>query len=215
MMVFARNPAPKRIGLVADEPIRLAGLSSIFEQPIQEDKPSLLPVPGTLEELLAEPSLEYLVVDLSSASGNLDTLNRIRGRRPNLRLIVIGPEGNDELVMDSIIAGARGYLELTAGPDRLLKVSDTSLISTGPHLTDREREVLEHILMARSNREIARQLGIEERTVKAHVGRLMRKTGSDNRIELSMRALHLPPVPHGKAGQGGKGKPPSQKFTQE
>ena len=77
------------------------------------------------------------------------------------------------------------------------------------------REVLEHILMARSNREIARQLGIEERTVKAHVGRLMRKTGSDNRIELSMRALHLPPVPHGKAGQGGKGKPPSQKFTQE
>jgi len=241
MMVFARNPAPKRIGLVADEPIRLAGLSSIFEQPIQEDKPSLLPVPGTLEELLAEPSLEYLVVDLSSASGNLDTLNRIRGRRPNLRLIVIGPEGNDELVMDSIIAGARGYLELTAGPemvrraidvvtggsiwaprrllskliDRLLKVSDTSLIGTGPHLTDREREVLEHILMARSNREIARQLGIEERTVKAHVGRLMRKTGSDNRIELSMRALHLPPVPHGKAGQGGKGKPPSQKFTQE
>jgi len=241
MMVFARNPAPKRIGLVADEPIRLAGLSSIFEQPIQEDKPSLLPVPGTLEELLAEPSLEYLVVDLSSASGNLDTLNRIRGRRPNLRLIVIGPEGNDELVMDSIIAGARGYLELTAGPemvrraidvvtggsiwaprrllskliDRLLKVSDTSLISTGPHLTDREREVLEHILMARSNREIARQLGIEERTVKAHVGRLMRKTGSDNRIELSMRALNLPPVPHGKAGQGGKGKPPSQKFTQE
>jgi len=49
--------------------------------------------------------------------------------------------------------------------------------------------VLELILMARSNREIATHLGIEERTVKAHVGRLMRKTGVDNRIELSMRAL--------------------------
>ena len=57
-------------------------------------------------------------------------------------------------------------------------------------LTDRERQVLELILLAQSNREIARQLGIEERTVKAHVGRLMRKTGAENRIELSIKALN-------------------------
>jgi hypothetical protein len=43
--------------------------------------------------------------------------------------------------------------------------------------------------MARSNREIASQLNIEERTVKAHIGRLMRKTGAGNRVELSMQAL--------------------------
>jgi DNA-binding NarL/FixJ family response regulator len=241
MMSATRNPAPIRIGLVADEPIRLAGLSSIFELPAAADKPPLLPVSGTLEELLAESTLEYLVVDLSSASGGLEILNSICRSRPNLRLIVIGPEGNDELVMDSIIAGARGYLELTAGPemvrraidvvtggsiwaprrllskliDRLLKVSDTSLINTEPHLTDRERQVLEHILMARSNREIARHLGIEERTVKAHVGRLMRKTGADNRIELSMRALHHPQAPQGKSGQGSREKPSTQKFTQK
>jgi DNA-binding NarL/FixJ family response regulator len=43
--------------------------------------------------------------------------------------------------------------------------------------------------MARSNREIATELGIEERTVKAHVGKLMRKIGAENRIELSMRAI--------------------------
>ena len=55
--------------------------------------------------------------------------------------------------------------------------------------------MLELILMARSNREIARQLGIEERTVKAHVGRLMRKTGADNRIDLSMRALNRSLLP--------------------
>ncbi len=224
-----RSLAPIRIGLVADEPIRLAGLSSIFEQPAAEGKPSLLPVPGTLEELLSQPALEYLVVDLSSEPTGVEVLNTIRRVRPNIRLIVIGPEGNDELVMESIIAGARGYLELTAGPemvrraievvtsgsiwaprrllskliDRLLKVSDSSLINAGPRLTSREREVLEHILMARSNREIARQLGIEERTVKAHVGRLMRKTGADNRIELSMHALHHPqmPQPKKRAGQ--------------
>ncbi len=62
-------------------------------------------------------------------------------------------------------------------------------------MTDRERQVLELILQARSNREIAHQLGIEERTVKAHVGRLMRKTGADNRIDLSMRALNRSLLP--------------------
>jgi DNA-binding NarL/FixJ family response regulator len=64
-----------------------------------------------------------------------------------------------------------------------------------PHLTSREREVLNLILSARSNREIAQQLGIEERTVKAHVGRLMRKTGAENRIELSVHALNHSLVP--------------------
>jgi DNA-binding CsgD family transcriptional regulator len=64
------------------------------------------------------------------------------------------------------------------------------------HLTAREKEVLELILQAQSNREIARQLGIEERTVKAHVGRLMRKTGADNRVELTMHAMNRPRVPH-------------------
>lgn len=232
MMASSRNPAPIRIGLVANEPIRLAGLSSVFDQPAHEGKPSLLPIPGTIQELLAQSSLEYLVVDLSSAPGGLDILEDIRRERPNIRLIVIGSEGNDELVMDSIIAGARAFLDMTAGPemvrqaievvtsgsiwaprrllskliDRLLKVSDTSLINTNPRLTDRESQVLDLILQARSNREIALHLGIEERTVKAHVGRLMRKTGADNRIELSMRALHHPLKPQDGAAPGRKEK---------
>jgi DNA-binding CsgD family transcriptional regulator len=56
--------------------------------------------------------------------------------------------------------------------------------------------------LARSNREIASQLGIEERTVKAHVGRLMRKTGVDNRIELTMRAMNRT-LPLNKAANRG------------
>ena len=230
-MSSTRNPAPIRIGLAANEPIRLAGLTSIFEQPSLEGKSPLLPIPGTVEELLAHSSLEYLVVDMQSSSGGLEILNAIRRARPTLRLIVIGPAGDDELVMESIMAGARAYLDWSAGPDtvrgaiemvtggsiwaprrllsklidRLLKVPDGSLTNASPHMTGRERQVLELILMARSNREIARQLGIEERTVKAHVGRLMRKTGADNRIELSMRALHRPLAPHA----------PSRPFTNQ
>jgi DNA-binding NarL/FixJ family response regulator len=75
--------------------------------------------------------------------------------------------------------------------DRLLGVPVSGSGGLGAlQLTARERQVLDLILLARSNREIARQLGIEERTVKAHVGRLMRKAGAENRIELSIKALN-------------------------
>jgi len=222
MSFSIRNPEPVLIGLISDEPIRLAGLASIFEQPNFHGRAILQPVVGSMEELLDRPALEYLVVDLQSSSGGLTALDLIRRARPAIKLIVIGPEGNDELVLEAIIAGARAYLDLTADPgmvrqaievvtggsiwaprrllskliDRLLKVPDSSLTSGAPHLTMREKQVLDLILMARSNREIARQLGIEERTVKAHVGRLMRKTGADNRIELTMCALNRPLLPH-------------------
>jgi DNA-binding NarL/FixJ family response regulator len=220
-MSVTRNPESVHIGLVSDEPIRLEGLFSIFDQPSVNGHASLLPITGSLAEMLSHGTLEYLVVDLHSSPGGVAILDSIRRARPAIRLIVIGPQGNDELVLESIIAGARAYLDLTADTavvrqaidvvtsgsiwaprrllskliDRLLKVPDSSLTNGSLHLTSREKEVLELILQARSNREIARQLGIEERTVKAHVGRLMRKTGADNRIELSMRALNLP-LPH-------------------
>jgi DNA-binding NarL/FixJ family response regulator len=211
-----RRVEPIWIGLVTDEPIRLEGLATIFDEGAQEGIAQLIPVTGTLEDLLGRSTLEYLVVDLNSLSTNIRTLEVIRRTRPDMRLIVIGPKGDDELVLEAIIAGARAYLDLTASPktvrlavqvvvegsiwaprrllskliDRLLKVPAASAASPNPHLTSREREVLNLILSARSNREIAKQLGIEERTVKAHVGRLMRKTGADNRIELSVHALN-------------------------
>jgi DNA-binding NarL/FixJ family response regulator len=224
-MSATRKSEPIRIGLIADEPIRLAGLTSIFEQPAAPGRAPLVPVHLSIEEMLKDLTLEYLVVDLNSTPGGLKTLETIRHARPGIRQIVIGPPGNDALIMDSIVAGARAYLDSTASPevvrhaievvtegsiwaprrllskliDRLLGVRTASLTSTSNHLTDRERQVLELILMARSNREIASQLGIEERTVKAHVGRLMRKTGAENRIELSVRALNRSLVPHNGA----------------
>lgn len=205
-----------RVGVVAGEPIRLEGLTSVFEREPEFGQSPLLPVIGSLEELLASLDLEYMVFDLNSSPKGLDTIKEIRRMRPTLRLIVIGPAGNDGLVMDSIIGGARAYLDLTAGPrvvreaievvvsgsiwaprrllsrliDRLLLSAERGAHALGPQLTAREHQVMDLILQARSNREIARELGIEERTVKAHVGRLMRKTGAENRIDLSMRALN-------------------------
>jgi DNA-binding NarL/FixJ family response regulator len=204
-----------RIGLLAGEPLRLEGLTMVFEERPTPGKIQLVPVIGTIQELLANPAVEYLVVDLNSSSGGFDTVEAVRRSRPGMRQIVIGPDNDDEVVLSSIVAGARAYLDTSAGTDtirqaieivvsgsiwaprrllsklidRLLDVPDTNLPSEPLRLTARERQVLELILTARSNREIAQELGIEERTVKAHVGRLMRKAGAENRIELSMRAL--------------------------
>jgi DNA-binding NarL/FixJ family response regulator len=214
-MPATRNPEPIRIGLIADEPIRLAGFTSIFDQPAQHTRAQLIPIPGSMKELLAKVTLKYLVVDMHSSASGLKALEAVRRARPDIRLIVIGPEGNDELVLKSIIAGARAYLDLSAGPetvrsaievvtngsiwaprrllskliDQLLKTPESSTVEVAPQLTIRERQVLELILKARSNREIASQLGIEERTVRAHLARLMRKAGVDNRIKLSMSEL--------------------------
>jgi DNA-binding NarL/FixJ family response regulator len=206
---------PIRVGVVTGEPIRLEGLTSVFEREPEYGQSPLIPVIGSLDELMAKSDLEYLMIDLNASARGLQTIREIRRQRPALRLIVIGPASNDTLVIDSIIGGARAYLDLTAGPrvvreaievvvsgsiwaprrllskliDRLLSSAEGGMNHAGPHLTTRERQVMDLILLARSNREIARELGIEERTVKAHVGRLMRKTGAENRIDLSMRAL--------------------------
>lgn len=207
---------PIRIGVVANEPMRLEGLTSIFENYAKPGEVQLQPVVGTLEEHLDNEAIEYVLIDWSSSTKKLGVLEGIRRKRPNLRMVVIGPDSNEQVMMDTIIAGARAYLDTGAGPrlvrealdvvisgsiwaprkllskliDRLLSGEDASVTSPRPHLTAREEQVLQLLLLARSNREIAGELGIEERTVKAHVGKLMRKIGAENRIELSMRALH-------------------------
>lgn len=232
-MSLNRRPNPIRIGILADEPIRLAGLSSIFDQPGVEGRAQLVPVPGTMRELLAKPELKYLVVDMQSSSHGMSALETIRRARPDLRMIVIGPSGNDELVLKSIIAGARAYLDISASPenvrdaveivtqgsiwaprrllskliDRLLnnpEANSPPILSTS--LTSRESQVMELILKARSNREIALQLGIEERTVRAHLARLMRKAGVNNRIKLSMSELGRSLVQKGNGSRTGSGR---------
>ena len=212
-----RTSEPIRIGLVADEPMRLAGLASIFDQPAQRNHARLVPVTGSILSCSKARISSTWSSILHGSHSRLKTLDHIRRLRPDIRLIVIGPEEDEELVFNAIIGGARAYLDLGAPPamvrkaievvtegsiwaprrllskliDRLLTTSVSKRATPAPKLTARERQVLELIMKARSNREIAKALGIEERTVRAHLGRLMRKAGVDNRIKLSMAAPGL------------------------
>ncbi|HTF65565.1 MAG TPA: response regulator transcription factor, partial [Edaphobacter sp.] len=111
-------------------------------------------------------------------------------------------------------AGAKGYLAHTARENeirlaieivrdgsvwaprkvlaRLLEASagERRNVTPEPKFTEREAQVLQLLVAGRPNREIAEALGIDAATVKAHVGRLMRKMGVDNRIALSVQAVN-------------------------
>ena len=56
-------------------------------------------------------------------------------------------------------------------------------------MTPRELDVLHLLMDGRTNRDIALAMGIDEVTVKAHLGRMLRKTRSSNRVELTLRAM--------------------------
>jgi len=201
--------APITVGIVATEPIRLAGLSSAFD-----GHPTIQTSVGDLETLLADTAMHFLILDVSENQSWMEVQFMVKRVRPDIQQLVLGPMGSDELIMRSITAGARGYLDVSSGPfavrlatesmiqgciwaprrllslliDRLLSQPGAGMTAMSPMLSPRERQVLDLIMAARSNREIAGELGIEERTVKAYVASLLRKTGADNRVSLSVQA---------------------------
>ena len=64
---------------------------------------------------------------------------------------------------------------------------------TLPGLTNREREIVTHIVAGRTYGEIARALFLSEKTVSSHVSNILRKTGCANRVDLARRARHAAP----------------------
>jgi DNA-binding NarL/FixJ family response regulator len=199
----------ERVGIVSTAPIRLTGLCSVFEH-----HPGLVAVVGELDTLLKDLDLQYMILDLSQDLDWLETLVAVQRSRPGISQIVLGPGGDDEQILQAILAGARAYLDLNAGPlalrqaveavtagsiwaprrlmsrlvDRLLNQPIAISKVASPVYSRREQQVLDLILVACSNREIAQELGIEERTVKAYVGSLLRKSGAENRVSLSVLA---------------------------
>jgi DNA-binding NarL/FixJ family response regulator len=202
-------PNLTRVGLVSSEPMLLAGLESAFE-----GHPSIRVEAGKIDYLLTQFGMRYLIADIGDSPSSMAMQHKILRMRPDIRLIVLGPGGSDELMIRVIGGGARAFLDSNAGQqtirrvmeavvvgsiwaprrvmsaviDRLLNQAAEAAPVVAAVLSPRERQVLDLIMSARSNREIASELGIEERTVKAYVANLMRKTGAENRVSLSVQA---------------------------
>jgi DNA-binding NarL/FixJ family response regulator len=198
-----------RVALLEPEPIRVQGFVTLFQ-----DHPRIEFVVFELAQFLADQEFKLALIGLHGERLPLPLVGTIHGLRPEVKLVVMGPDADDEVILQAITAGAKAYLEASASPqqveqaimivnqgsiwaprrvlsifvDRATKPSRSATPSLA-QFTVRETEVLKLLVAARSNREIARTLGIEERTVKAHVAKLMRKVGVENRIALSIYAV--------------------------
>jgi len=194
-----------RVGVVATDPLRILGLKAIFSETMQLDIVHLS-IPGALDD----ENLSLVLIDAECTKHLFELIASFRKARPQLKLIVLGNETNPEYIERVIGAGAKGYLSLTANESEIrmaiAMVRDGSvwaprkvlsrlldnqrnpqrLPGEWPRFTAREREILQLLRAGQPNREIASALGIDEGTVKAHIGRLMRKVGVSNRIALTI-----------------------------
>jgi DNA-binding NarL/FixJ family response regulator len=210
-----------RIGLIDFEPLRVAGFETVLGNNTDVEV-----APTDAAGAMAGDEFGLVILGLQNPSETFELLARLKAARPKLKLVVMGAETDEETIINAIAAGAKGYLEETATPeqltqcidvvesgsiwaprrvlsvfvDRMLHSSEKPVLRHNFKFTERERAVLKLLVAARSNREIADELGIEERTVKAYVARLMRKVGVENRIALSIHAASrtLPPKDDGK-----------------
>ncbi|HLX73306.1 MAG TPA: response regulator transcription factor [Terriglobales bacterium] len=209
----AAKPAKKphiRIAVVESDPLRFVGFRALFDS-----EPDFELVSSSVAELAHQEGIDLVLLGSRGGPNLFDVMASLKAARPDLRIIVTGSGADDETILKAIAAGAKGYVDEAAAPAEFTQairiVNQGSVwaprrvlsmfierVSSSPGrifpagrvtFTDREKEVLEMLVAGRSNKEIGAALGIEERTVKAHVAKLMRKVGVQNRIALSVHAI--------------------------
>ncbi|NUR63267.1 MAG: helix-turn-helix transcriptional regulator [Catenulispora sp.] len=85
-------------------------------------------------------------------------------------------------VVAPVAAPRAGHHDSLAGPDTLDRGETATILGT---LTPREQEIAGQVALGRTNRRIAEDLVISERTVDTHVQRILAKLGVANRVQLA------------------------------
>ena len=200
-----------RILLIDDHPIVREGLAAILE-----DQPDFQVVgaAGSAEEALSlierlAPDLVLLDLELGEMGG-IEAIPEILHAAPEARILVFTAYDTDERVRGALEAGAGGYL-LKGAPAAEIAQAIRILYAGGSYLeprvaakvlaqyrsprraadilSAREREVLRLVAAGMRNKEIARTLGITERTVKYHVASILTKLDADSRAHAVALAI--------------------------
>jgi two-component system, NarL family, response regulator LiaR len=167
------------------------------------------------EAVAAAAELRPDVILLDLVMPELDgiaALRRLRDVAPASRVIVLTSFGEDERLFTALRAGATGYLLKDVEPAELVRGIRTAHAGQSPlspavaarvveelasgggagradELTPRELEVLCLIARGRSNKRIALELGVAEKTVKTHVSHVLAKLGLSDRTQAALYAV--------------------------
>jgi DNA-binding NarL/FixJ family response regulator len=145
---------------------------------LRRDRPAVKPI--VMAETLSPEQIQAVVG--AGAKGFLLETAGIREITMAIEIVLDGSIWAPRKVLASLVEAG------TANTGVMGPQSGTSQL-IDEMLTDREREVMHLLMSGRSNREIAAAMGIEQATVKAHLGRMLRKTRASNRVELTLRAM--------------------------
>jgi NarL family two-component system response regulator LiaR len=210
-----------RVLLVDDHAVVREGLRAFLEL---QDGIEVVGEAADGEEAVAEATRltpDVILMDLVMPKlDGVGAMRRLRESVPSARVVVLTSFLDDERVLPAIQAGAAGYLLKNTEPAELARAVRAAqagdaiidptvaarLVSAlsndrpagrdpGDQLTRREREVLDLIVRGRSNKRIAFELGIAEKTVKTHVGHVLAKLGVTDRTQAALLAVREGLVP--------------------
>jgi DNA-binding NarL/FixJ family response regulator len=198
-----------RVLVVDDHPAMRSGLGELIES---ADDLTLAGTAADAAEAVAAAQREQpevVLMDFSMPGPNgAEATRMVLEVAPNTRVVMMTSYARHEFVLDSLDAGAVGYLLKDAAPDEILRgiraaaAGDTPLSARAAtalrenrrtqrsvtELTPRERDVLAVLVRGLSNKQIAWRLGISEKTVKAHLANLFARHGFEDRVQAALWA---------------------------
>jgi DNA-binding NarL/FixJ family response regulator len=205
-----------RVFLLDDHEVVRAGLRSLLEQ---DDDVEIVGEAGTVQEALAripptKPNVAILDVRLPDGSG-VEVCREVRSAMPETACLMLTSYADDEALYSSVMAGAAGYVLKQVGGNDL--VEDIRTVAAGGSLLDaklvqrvierlqrgpeedpqlaslsgQERKILNLIAEGRTNRQIAEEMFLAEKTVKNYVSNLLSKMGMARRTEAAVYAARL------------------------
>lgn len=162
----------------------------------------------------AAPDVILMDISMPVLDG-VEATRRIVARDPGVRIVMLTSLADNRQILDALEAGASGYMLKHAAPDELLGAIRSAAAGDAPldpkaaralldsrrvapadkdkTLSAREQEVLRLVAQGLANKQIARRLGISERTVKAHLTNVFSALGVSDRTQAALWAReHLP-----------------------
>ena len=194
-----------KILLVDDHTILLDGVKSLLSR---EDDLEIVGQAGSAEaalEFLKKQNVDLIITDYSMPGmDGLSLLNTVKRIAPNTKIILLSMHDEVHLVKEILKAGVNGYVLKKDTHKELLNAihdvnngkvylsSDVNKIlitnlnnpDEGKLLTDREREILKLIAKEYTNKDIAEELFISERTVETHRKNIFKKTATNSLVGL-------------------------------